>query len=972
MLEDLVRRADAWRDTERMPPPKTFTTVTVRSAMSFELTSAAALNDRAIALFEGGDGDGADAAWYQALALDPDHFEATFNRMLAAWRRGHATDRDVIASVEGRHAARDGAWPTVYALGLVHLERRDLARAVPLLDDAVRRSRQALGFEPLLGQVRETGGVERVAEFAIDRPPSSPLPIVLAGDASVVLVGEGHEVVLRRPQDLSVLARLSGHTGSVTVLAMTPDGRVGVSGGDDARLSVWDLSSRHLRRGLDAPDLGPVRGVGLSADGRRAVTVSLDPVYAEATRQQADAIRQWHEENRGCILPVDIKEERVVHLWDLDSGEGRVLERGANAAHLVRSSADGAHVLLMGDGERLLDFSTGAVSAIDARGVVASLVGGPSSVRPPDGVDLGAGFAAARDGRRAVWARGHVLQPNGEYDHTLVVYDTVAGRCLHTIALERAADTVQTSTDGTLVVAASSGGSIVQTWRLPERWEPLVPFQSSRPAVVVPPMASGASELRARAEDALTRGDFSGALEALSALRQQPGHERTEESCKAWARLYRACTRTGLRSTWIVRTFKAPALVRLAHDGSAIASAGDAAPTAFTLEDTRSGRRLLNLEGAVDRPGSLDFSTNMRFLAAGGYATIAVWDLDTGRVNVHSVRHFDSIAGLRIANDGRHARFASRSGTKVWDGSETARPGTDPLSASLAQGERDRGATADGRWQFEAVLTPGPYRDRPGPVHLVDTAQGTRRVLVPGYVISAEVSRDGQWLLTVESIGAFDRVVRVRFLDWDLAAPGPDAIPLDLPRAFPGIRPTRPPRERGVVYEDRRGPHRHRLEAGEWVIGRAPDSDIVVDDFALSRRHAKLVVDDDTVHITDLKSKGGTQVNDVPVETARLAPGDHLRLGQFRMQFLDGEPPPDPDAPERRAMIDCIAAIKGRPPGSFDENTRIGALGDSFLALMYVVSAIEGEYRVKLAPDELMRINTVGELVDLVGRARGG
>jgi acyl carrier protein len=231
-----------------------------------------------------------------------------------------------------------------------------------------------------------------------------------------------------------------------------------------------------------------------------------------------------------------------------------------------------------------------------------------------------------------------------------------------------------------------------------------------------------------------------------------------------------------------------------------------------------------------------------------------------------------------------------------------------------------------------------------------------------------------------------------------------------MPAAPPPLVEDLPPRrpERWIAFEDFDGPHRRRLEGGEWVVGRASDCDVVVNDFGLSRRHAKLVVDEQEVRIADLKSKGGTQVNAVPVLEARLTSGDRILLGRFALRFFEGseeparpavdpgpatevwrhaapdrhppsEGPVDTDveetaapeawrhaAPERRALIRRIAAIKGRPPESLDEHSRLGELGNSFAAMMYVITTIQNECAVKLPMDELMRINTVGELVDLV------
>jgi Inner membrane component of T3SS, cytoplasmic domain/Ankyrin repeats (many copies) len=66
------------------------------------------------------------------------------------------------------------------------------------------------------------------------------------------------------------------------------------------------------------------------------------------------------------------------------------------------------------------------------------------------------------------------------------------------------------------------------------------------------------------------------------------------------------------------------------------------------------------------------------------------------------------------------------------------------------------------------------------------------------------------------------------------------------------------------------------------VIGRDPGQcDVALRDFGISRRHARIDVHPDgRMTLTDLKSKGGSQVNRVPVVESPLAAGDRLRLGQ--------------------------------------------------------------------------------------------
>lgn len=74
--------------------------------------------------------------------------------------------------------------------------------------------------------------------------------------------------------------------------------------------------------------------------------------------------------------------------------------------------------------------------------------------------------------------------------------------------------------------------------------------------------------------------------------------------------------------------------------------------------------------------------------------------------------------------------------------------------------------------------------------------------------------------------------------------------------------------------------------AGSRVrIGRELGCDLLLDDASVSRHHAELVREGDGWTIRDLHSTNGVLVNGEPVDTARLRPGDRLRLGVFRLVF---------------------------------------------------------------------------------------
>jgi adenylate cyclase len=88
-----------------------------------------------------------------------------------------------------------------------------------------------------------------------------------------------------------------------------------------------------------------------------------------------------------------------------------------------------------------------------------------------------------------------------------------------------------------------------------------------------------------------------------------------------------------------------------------------------------------------------------------------------------------------------------------------------------------------------------------------------------------------------------------------------------------------------LIYQDGDTPQTYTFTAGEVVIGRSPECQVVLKDFGISRNHAKIVVADEGVRILDLKSKNGTQVNGVPVVEAPLKDGDRILLGKFQLSF---------------------------------------------------------------------------------------
>jgi pSer/pThr/pTyr-binding forkhead associated (FHA) protein len=71
------------------------------------------------------------------------------------------------------------------------------------------------------------------------------------------------------------------------------------------------------------------------------------------------------------------------------------------------------------------------------------------------------------------------------------------------------------------------------------------------------------------------------------------------------------------------------------------------------------------------------------------------------------------------------------------------------------------------------------------------------------------------------------------------------------------------------------------------TIGRSPEAEIFLDDVTVSRNHALLVRRRDGLYIDDLGSLNGTYVNRRRIESHKLANGDELQVGKYKLTYLD-------------------------------------------------------------------------------------
>lgn len=103
------------------------------------------------------------------------------------------------------------------------------------------------------------------------------------------------------------------------------------------------------------------------------------------------------------------------------------------------------------------------------------------------------------------------------------------------------------------------------------------------------------------------------------------------------------------------------------------------------------------------------------------------------------------------------------------------------------------------------------------------------------------------------------------------------------------LRATLPEGSRRLVCRDEGG-ELLDFEVGEgWTrIGRSVAADIRLDDPSVSRRHALVVSEaDEPLRVLDDRSLNGVFVNGELREWGKLADGDELAIGRYRLFVLD-------------------------------------------------------------------------------------
>jgi pSer/pThr/pTyr-binding forkhead associated (FHA) protein len=95
------------------------------------------------------------------------------------------------------------------------------------------------------------------------------------------------------------------------------------------------------------------------------------------------------------------------------------------------------------------------------------------------------------------------------------------------------------------------------------------------------------------------------------------------------------------------------------------------------------------------------------------------------------------------------------------------------------------------------------------------------------------------------------------------------------------------------------------------IVGRSSDLDMVLVEDMVSRKHARITMQQDQIWIEDLGSTNGSFVNGEKIKRARLKEGDRVLIGTSILKVIAGEGAARPDS-DVKANLENVAAARSR------------------------------------------------------------